>query len=360
MDQDQTTETTAAFTEEAVDNGPSQFDLDAQAAIDAIAAEFVPDAEGGEGEAPQVDAADESAPPSPSETPAGETEANKESEDERGFERLVAREVAVREKEQAIAARESRFQELEAAAAKASQYEARIAELESAYQQIGTNPTAALRAGGHDPDQVVRLYLAEKMAAEGKPIPEKLQAAIERAQDQAERRAFREEQQNFQRQQAAAAFVAQVENGANQYVRGEISKDAPTLAIVAKADPARAYREIMDEISRDAAARAGKDPNASVLPYEEAAKRVETRWSELRRLFGTESAPAASTGGTTPPAAAKPAPKAAPKQGASKPTPKPLTTGKALSYDELMLEAVKAGEAEYARAEQARLAQLKR
>lgn len=274
--------------------------------------------------APQEAAPTEEAPPAEEAPVAEETPPPPAPEADdpgvaKGLEKLVAREVELRQREDALKARESEIATLRA---QLEETEKRFAAIpHDLIAQLDTSPMAALTAAGKDPDQVVRLYLAEKMAKEGKPVPAELQNAIEKANVAAEIRALRAEQQRYQQQMAAQAFVAQVESGAQLYVtRGEF-KNAPTVATVAKANPGRIYSEIMDEISRDATSP-GKDPKAPVLSYEEAAARVEKRWAEMKALLGGP-VPGASTPAVPPPAS-KTAPTT---KGTSATTvsPKPLT-----------------------------------
>ena len=108
----------------------------------------------------------------------------------------------------------------------------------------------------------------------------------------------------------------------------------------------------MDEIARDASVRAGKDPSGAVLSYEDAAKRVEARWSEFRALISAPQDPPPPQSTT---AATKPALTAAPTKTSSngKPAvpPAPLTKKPPATYDELLNAAIAEGVAEYKRVE---------
>ncbi len=312
-------------------------------AIAAIAAEFDAEDESEVTLPPVTDTDD--APPLKAEAAAEEVAKPPEKEDpaDRGTARLVEREVALRLQEEKLSARESAI----------AAQEARIAELESKaagyegdfHSHLRQRPTEALTAAGHDPEQIVRLYLAEKFSREGKPIPPKLQQEIERSEALQERAALRREMAQFQQQQASQAFVAGIEAGARTYITQGISKDAPTVAEVAVRQPDRVYREIMDEIARDAQSRSGKDANATVITYEEAAKRVEARWSEFRSLL---SPPDASTKTAT----TTPAPSVATKGASStalKAPAKPLSARKPVTQAELEAMSKAQGVAEFKR-----------
>lgn len=287
-----------AVIEEVIDNGPSQQDLADFAAIDALATQF-------QG---QMDA---EASPAANEAPAEGQEAKAEEKlpedppppddvdtDTNDLASLVAREVELKRGQEALSARETAIQ------AENEKYQARIAELEQqvagvpseALGQLGTSPAAALKALGHDPEQVMRLYLAERFVARGEPVPADLQTAIREAKFASEVADLKRNQAAFQRQQEAQAFAAQVERGAQEFLRTEI-KDAPLFAHVAKNNAARAFDEIMTEIAQDAARNQG-NPKAKLLSYADAVKRVETRWNDLRKL--TELNPGTTT--ITPPA----------------------------------------------------------
>ena len=321
--------TEAEFAE--IDNTPPPaavaFDAEAASAIAAIAAEMegmtdetpetAPDAPHTEGATEETVEAEAAPAEETVETAPVVEEEKVDPAIEKGFARLVEREVAIQARENALKAKEADYTALQSKLADA---EKRIASLPN-MDELGVLPGRTLRALGHDPEQVVRLYLAEKMQAEGRPVPEPLQIAIEKAQVQAELKAQRAELQRYQQSQAAQAFVAQVHAGAQQYVTTGDFKDAPTVAAVAKANPGRIYNEILDEISRDATSP-GKDPAAPILSYQEAAARVEKRWADLKALLGVGPVPGAST-----PAVTTPALKTAPGKKPVVPN-KPLTTPK--------------------------------
>jgi len=353
MDDTETLTETVA-TETAITREPWEEANDLAADVIAeIAGEF----DGGDDESTPAAAVEEGAADTTLEAaPSPDKETKPDPAEERGLQRLVEREVEIRRKEDSLATREaavskleSRIQELET---KASSYQSDF------HEHLRMKPTEALQAAGHDPDQVVRVYLAEKLTREGKPVPAELKTAIEKAEQTYEIAKLRREQQDFQRHQAAAHFVAGIEAGARTYITQGVSKDAPTVAEVAARQPERVYREIMDEIARDAQGKAGKEPNAPVLTYDEAAKRVEARWTEFRSLFSVSAPPAASTGESSPTATKTPSKTVAP-QGASTPPAKPikpLSSKKPATQAELEKSAIDAGIAEFKRSEAARKA----
>jgi hypothetical protein len=255
--------------------GPSELDEAASAFIKEYAA------------TPQDEAPDEVAPPvieAKDETVAPVTPgtaAPNTVEDPRGLERLVEREVALRERDTAIAAREARMAELEARAAKALP--------DDILSKLEYSPEETLKAMGVDPEQLVRQVIANRLGDQADPS---VKQTIESAKVRKEINELRATLAEQQRRAAAGAFVAQVEAGAREYVMKGVGENVPTVTAVAKANPDRVYREIMEEIAKDAQSRAAKDPNGDVLPYAEAAKRVEARWAEFKAILSPAPAPA--------------------------------------------------------------------
>jgi hypothetical protein len=275
--------------------------------------------------------------------PVGTPEAPKTTDVDRGLERLVQREMELKGREDAIKGRDAEFNQLRL----------RLQELESkklpdnVNNALSTDPDDVLRQLGHDPEQIVRLVLAKKM---GDKAPPELQRAIRDAQAQSEVKALRDQVMQFQRNQQAQQYVAGIEAGARTYISQGVSKDAPTVAAVAKANPDRVHQEIMDEIGRDAREKSTKEPGAPVLPYDEAARRVEKRWGEMKSLLGIGSTPASTdttktAQGTSPVTSTPPAKPATP--------PKPLQPWHTRNVDELQEQGIQAALAEFRRAESA-------
>jgi hypothetical protein len=316
-----------------------QANIDAEAAIKAIEAEWSPD------DAPveEAAAAPAEAPPPAAEPPAEEPPAP----EDRSLSRLVEREVEIRRREDAVKASEERVtalqQELESLREAAKSYSGDF------HEQLRLRPGEALKAAGHDPDHVVRLYLAEKLTSEGKPVPPELRTAIKEAEYEYKLRTQEHRLTEYQRQQEAAQWAYGIEMGARTYLTQEFSKHAPTLASVAKANPDYALRTLMDEIAADVHSRKGKDLSATVLTYEEAAKRAEQKLAAHRKLF-VQDPPSAGT--TAPPGAQATTPASKATVKSSSPTaPKPLVAEKSLTQKELEEQAIAAGIAEFRRSE---------
>lgn len=249
------------------------------------------------------------------------------------LERLVTREVDLK-------AKETKYAEWEA---REAAYQTKIRELEGLIPrndpnlEIGVDPVATLEAMGHDPDDIVRKIIAQRM---GKDAPEALRAELKSTATEKRIRELELRLIERERQAAGQAFVAQIESGARKYVTDGVSEKTPTISRMAKANPERAYREIMEEISKDANIRASRDPNGDVLTYEEAASRAEARLSELVGIF----APVAST--TQP--SVNEVKKEPPVTNSVKPPDKPLAPW--LQRSDVSEDGIKAGLQEYRRA----------
>lgn len=231
--------------------------------------ELAQPAEGAEGE------------PEPAVEPTPEVEDAEDPAVARGMERLVSREVALQAKEQAFQARESRVSSLEQELTKlrAAMPQATVTE------NLHHSPSEAIKALGHDPETVVRLMIAEQLEAKGQEVPAALKEFVKDAKNN--RRVAQLERQLAEksRNEENAAFFNAVALGAREYVTKVDSKKQPTLANIAKTNPDRAHREIMEEISKDARSRMAADPNGQPITYQEAAERVEARLAELRTLL---------------------------------------------------------------------------
>lgn len=222
---------------------------------------------------------------------------------ERGLERLVAREVELRERETRLAGTEK---EVEALRAHIRDLESRQIS-EDILNQIKLSPSSGLRALGLDPDEVVRSALVEKLG--DKANDPEIKEMMERNRLRREMEALKGQIQAQERQRAAQEYFSKVASGANEYARNHdgLGKHAPTVAAVAKTNPDHVYAEIMEEITRDAAVRAAREPNGDVISYEEAANRVEKRWSAMKKLLVPGQEPGNPV--TTPPGAASTQPK---------------------------------------------------
>lgn len=269
---------------------------------------------------------------------------------DRGLERLVAREVELRERENKLSGSE---REVEALRARLRELEPRAISQEL-LDKIKFSPQDGLRALGLDPDEVVRMALVEKLG--DKANDPETRALLERSKIRKEMDALRAKVQEAEYKQAAQAYFAQVQHGAAEFTRNieGASKNTPTVNYVAKSNPERVFQEIMEEITRDASIRAAREPNGDIMSYAEAAQRVEQRWAAMKSLF---------TGSLTPeaPKPATPASIAAPKTiveakpdvknppSTIKPPEKPLAPWLQRSQDSE--EAIRAAIAEYKRSE---------
>ena len=248
-----------------------------------------------------------------------EAEPEPEAEDEEvfdpkmanGIERVIARELAAKERETkaegAVKAAEARIAELKGLEAK---YEGLKSTKELA-EMASHDPMGAIAALGHDPVTFVRLAMAQSL---GDKAPPELQEFARDAARNTKIAALEAKLAQSERKAAEAAYFNTVSTEAQKYVNDPgTHKKYPTLAKLNVADSAFAHREIMEEIARDARERAAADPNGQHLSYEEAAKLVEKRAATWAKLLGNA------------PTNTKPAPGQAATQG-KKPNATPPTT----------------------------------
>jgi hypothetical protein len=179
---------------------------------------------------------------------------------------------------------------------------------------LRTKPLDTLTRLGVNPDELIRVALAQKLGDKATP---ELRKAVTEATTDAKIAALEAQLHSMSQKEAQRAYFDQVNASAADFVRklGDRS-EAPTVSRVAKADGARVHAEIMDEILKDAQARAGREPNGALLTYEDALKRVETRWSAYSKLLSGVSQPAAGAPVT---------PASTTQSTASTPTQKPVT-----------------------------------
>lgn len=320
--------------------------------IDTAMADFISEAQKEFAYDPEDHAAPVSPSPealeAPAPAPAGEETKVAEAvipapaPEDRGLERLIAREMELRERETAFSREKA---EMEAVRARVRELESKQVP-EDILTQIKLSPNEGLRRLGLDPDEIVRNALAEKL---GDKAPPEVRELLEKTKLRREMESLRAQVMEAERRQAAQAYYNQVANGAREYlVKGEeISKHAPTVAQVVKHNPDRVHQEIMEEITRDAQVRASREPNGNVMSYEDAAKRVEARWSAMKSLFAPESPAVASTPAPTMQNVAKETPKPPPSQ--IKPPEKPLAPWLQTSKSEE--DAIRAAIDEWRRAE---------
>lgn len=244
---------------------------------------------------------------------------------------LIARELDVRDRETALAAREAALKEAQAPG--------------DLIARMRTDPEQALKDAGVDVDHAVRLIIAKRL---GDKAPPELRAALRDAEIQAELNALRSHNESMRQAETARQFYTRVSDDAKGYVTTGLSKDVPALAEVAKDTPDWVHGQIMDEITRDAQVRLSqRDPSDKILSFADAAKRLEKRLAPV--LKGTK--PAASTTEATKTAGAaatqtKPATPAKPVG-----SPKPLLPWQTNSDQDLLDAGLKAALMEFKRAE---------
>lgn len=265
-------------TSTVIDNpyGPSALDTEAEAFISDLSKDFSPEVEESAASVGGVAQAASDSTPKPAPVPE-----KNEDPAERGLERLVAREVELRERETALL---STQKEMESLRSRLRELEPR-AVTQDLLDKIKLSPAEGLRALGLDPDEVVRAALVEKMG--DKANSPEVRDMMEKVRIRKEMETLKAQVADAERRQAAQAYYAKIANGAREHVTNidGISKYAPTVASVAKVNPDRVFQEIMEEISRDAAYRAQREPDGDVITYEEAATRVEKRWLAMKTLL---------------------------------------------------------------------------
>jgi hypothetical protein len=195
-----------------------------------------------------------------------------------------------------------------------------------------TDPSKLLTTLGLAPGRVSQLLIANQL---GDKAPPELRQATERAQWEARVLELEAQVAQSNAHTQARAEADRVRAGTTEYVTAGVSTECPTVAEVAKVDRSRVEDEIFQEIVQDAARRASREPNGKPLTFEEAARRVEKRWSPLASAFRSQSA-----GTTAAPAPAskqvaqsgvKPAPSAGQKATPSL-APSKLAPSKSIPY----------------------------
>jgi hypothetical protein len=302
--------------------------VDAQAAaseMDALQAEILsefatPAQEGTETPAPAGTEAEAPAPEDPAE-PAAEPETPEAAEPEptpaetRAQLRLMEREAAVRDREQAAERErgtwETRIRELEAQVARAP-------DPDTVRESLLSSPAKYLEeALGIPPDQVARLIIAEKL---GDQAPPELRAEAERVATSVKVAQLQAQIARQQIQTQAAAAAAAVK-GNSAY---------PTLARAAEVQPAWVQEALL--------ARLPKKP--TVGDYETALGAIEREWAAFARAIsppGTAdtTAPAPTPEKKTESASAPPKPAAkAPEPQKTNPRPVPPNRWGKRKFDE--------------------------
>lgn len=284
----------------------------------------------GEGEAPEVT----TAPQTPAETPPGTPPAETpKPPSDAGLERLVAREVEIRERERAIDARETAVRAKEGV---------KDPSLQNLMTGLRTDPEAALKAAGVDVDHAVRLIIAKRL---GEKAPPELRAAVRDAEIQRELNELRAHNESMRATAANRDFYVQVSNSAREYVNTGISKDAPGLSELAKDSPDWVHERVIEEITRDAQERvARRDTSDALLSFPDAAKRVEKKFAPVLSRSTKQSTSADATTAQKPASPQTSAPPAPNKQPSA---PKPLRPWQMHSEQDLLDAGIKEALMEY-------------
>lgn len=289
-----------------------------------------------EGDEPEAEAEDEGDVLAPVEAEDDEDEDPKLA---RGVSRLVARELAAKERESAA---NEAVKKLEGLRAELAGYKG-VKSVQELTSIASNDPIGAIKQLGHDPETFIRLAMAQHMGDEAPP------ALKEFARDAAVKREIadlRKQVQDRDRASAAAEYFNSVKAGAREYVTTKLGKATPTLAALAGSDPDLVHDDIMEVIVRDSQSRAAQDPNGEPMTYEEAAKRVEARYA---RLAGSLGGPKKKV--VAPQIGKKPVAKSPPQ---SKPAARPIAPW--LQKEDSFEDGINAALREYDRVEAARKA----
>jgi hypothetical protein len=211
----------------------------------------------------------------------------------KGIERLVQRETAIAQREATLQAREAQMTtRMSALEQENTELRGRLPN-QSVQELLFTDPAAAFKAMGHNPETVVQLSIAQQLKAQGKPVPEALAKVLEKAETNRKIESLERALADRENAERMTAYFNTVAMGAREYVKTEVgkSKDLPTLTTIAKSDPDRVHSEILEEITRDAHSRMAKDPNGEPLSYADAARKVEARYAPLAKLLVQTNAP---------------------------------------------------------------------
>ena len=278
---------------------PSELDREASALINEIHAEFSPEPDTATDSPDNAEQSADSAPNTkgtpPVEGTAGDavTAAQESKGKPAELSEFVARELALFRREEAVKAQEDKFRTLEQelTSLRSKQLPDDLVE-GLRYQSIKT-----LEALGIDPNFLVKQVLAEQM---GEKAPEDLRSEVrDAARDYESNKRIRALENKLAEQERAAqarAFFLSVQDGAREYLKAPgVNEHAPTVAKVASSNSDLAFTEIMAEIQKDAEFKAARDPSASLITFEEAARRLETRWSAYSKVFQPVPSPNVTT-----------------------------------------------------------------
>ena len=209
--------------------------------------------------------------------------------DDRGSLRLLEREQAVRDREQAA---EKALAEARALRDKLEQAPvARGYDKQALADRLMDDPVALFEELGADPAQVNRLAIAGFL---GDKAPPELRTAAEAIRMRREIDKLRREMKQAEAERTGEAERVRVKNESRDFasrVKGDSTH--PTLTAVAKVDPEHVTNAIFEVIAQDARAR-GIESRDQLMSPEKAAAIVEKEWAVFARAF----APAVETPGT--------------------------------------------------------------
>lgn len=245
------------------------------------------------------------------ETPTPEPEAPEQEDDivdpklARGVERLVARELAAKAERDAA---DRSIAEMKRMQAEFEKYKD-LPNTKNLAEQFDLDPLGAFKALGKDPTTVIKLAMAQQLGDEAPAALKEFarEAGTKRRIAELEARLVEREQS-----QRAAEYFNTIQAGAREYVT-KVGDSTPTLSLAAKADPDYVRDEIMEEIVSEARKQAATNPNGEPISYEEAAKRVETRFARLAKLFQVQNGTNSATKNVKKPNVAPPVTKQATK-----------------------------------------------
>ncbi len=234
-------------------------------------------------------------PPAEPVTPPADVVAPKvPDEDVRGTLRLLEQENVLRKEREGFRSEREAFQ-AEVAKFKAAQAEG--LSKSDVLRQVRQDPIKFFSDLGIAPEQVSRLIIAGKLGDKAPPeIREAAQAyeydrKLERLENMIRERDY--ENERLRVRNGTQDFLGKMDAGDSTY---------PTLAKVAAVDKTRVTDAIFAEIARDAAERGKTDPNAPLMGYDEAAKRVEDTWAVFHTAL-TPRTDATATLAIVPPVA---------------------------------------------------------
>lgn len=248
-------------------------DFEARAAA-ALAKEDAPVED--EGEAPPA----EDTPPAP------------DKEEDRGIERIAAREKELREKLEKFES-EKKAWEVEKTKLKAPTG----IDPQQLVDGLTFEPDKVFTALGIDSDMLMKSLLVAKLPDDN-PAKNKLRAELKDMETKRELRTLKKQLEDKDAQAQRVSQYNEMVAGVDSYVKvltegkAESSKNLPTLSKVATANSKYVNDRILREIMVDARERYFQGDNGDPISYEEAAKRVESELAILAKSLGSTNVPA--------------------------------------------------------------------